>query len=315
MKLPTTIRSTVNEAIDVYLILLKILVPTILLVKALESVGGIEWLGNLLSPMMGLLGLPDAFGVVWAATMMTNIFTGLVVFASVAAEQSLSVSQMTVLGILLLLSHSLPIEGAVAKRAGVPWRATLMLRIGGALLLGFLIHGYYSVSGRGTERVSLEWLPEQEQDTMWTWLASQLQTLVVIFFVILALVVLLRVLRAIKFEQLLHRMLAPPLRLLGIGPNAANVMVIGLILGLSFGAGLLIRDVDSGKMSARDSYLALCFLGLAHSMIDDSLLIMVTGGDIIICIFARLVFAIVTVAVLSRYFGPRSPLVHETGVK
>jgi len=315
LKLPTTIRSTVNEAIDVYLILLKILVPTILLVKALESVGGIEWLGNLLSPMMGLLGLPDAFGVVWAATMMTNIFTGLVVFASVAAEQSLSVSQMTVLGILLLLSHSLPIEGAVAKRAGVPWRATLMLRIGGALLLGFLIHGYYSVSGRGTERVSLEWLPEQEQDTMWTWLASQLQTLVVIFFVILALVVLLRVLRAIKFEQLLHRMLAPPLRLLGIGPNAANVMVIGLILGLSFGAGLLIRDVDSGKMSARDSYLALCFLGLAHSMIDDSLLIMVTGGDIIICIFARLVFAIVTVAVLSRYFGPRSPLVHETGVK
>lgn len=308
MKFPAYIREPFIEAIEVYLILLKILVPTLLIVKALESVGGIDWLGTMLSPMMAILGLPDAFGVVWAATMMTNIMTGMVIFASMAAEHSITVSQATVLGMLMLLSHSIPIEGAVAKRAGVPWLTTIVLRVGGALLLGLVIQGYFAITGRGKELVSLDWIPEQKQDTLLTWLTSQLQTLIVIFFVILALIILLRFLRAIKFEQLLHRMLASPLRLLGIGPEAANVIVIGIVLGLSFGAGLLIRDVDSGKMSARDSYLALCFLGLAHSVIDDSLLVMLMGADIVVCFIFRLVFAVMVVAVLSRYFGPDSPL-------
>lgn len=37
-----------------------------------------------------------------------------------------------------------------------------------------------------------------------------------------------------------------PLRVLGIGQSAANVTVIGVVLGLSYGAGLLIRDLDAG---------------------------------------------------------------------
>jgi len=289
--------------VEVYLILLKVLLPTILIVKALEEVGGIEWLGRLLSPLMELLGLPDVLGIVWAATMMTNIVTGMVVFTSVAAEQSLSVSQMTVLGTLMLLAHSLPVEGAVARRAGVPWLTTLALRIGGALTLGFLIHGYYRLTNRGQEPVAFEWLPVNAPSTLFTWLVSQLQTLVMIFLVIFALIILLRILRRIKLEQLLHRVLAPTLRLLWIGPAATNVIVIGLVLGLTFGAGLLIRDVDKGTMSPRDSYLALCFIGLAHSLIDDTLLVMMLGADVIICVFVRLLFAMLVIAILSRCLG------------
>lgn len=302
-KFPTFISEPFNEAVKVYFILLKILLPTILLVKVLEELGGIEWLGKLLSPLMGLLGLPDAVGIVWAATMLTSIAPGLVVFASIAAEQSLTVAQMTTLGTLMLLAHSLPVEGAVARRAGVPWVVTLTLRVGGALILGLMMHGFYSFTGHGQEFVSFDWVPVPEQGSLLSWLLAQLQTLAMIFLVIFALIVLLRFLRFIKLEQLLHRLLAPPLRLLKIGPDAANVIVIGLVLGLSFGAGLLIRDVDKGVMSARDSYLALCFLGLAHSLIDDTLLVMLLGADIMVCLLARIVFSVLVISVLSRYLG------------
>ena len=210
--LPTFIRAPFTEAVQVYLILLKILVPTILIVKALEELGGIEWLGKLLSPIMGLLGLPDALGIVWAATMMTSIVPGMVVFASVAAEQSLTVAQMTVLGTLMLLAHSLPVEGAVARRAGVPWLTTLTLRVGGAIALGLLVRFYYAFTEHGQELVSLDWVPESEQETLLTWLVDQLQMLAMIFLVILSLIVLLRILRRLKIEALLHRVLTPPLR-------------------------------------------------------------------------------------------------------
>ncbi len=305
--LPSFIREPFIEAVRVYLILLRILVPTILIVKALETLGGIEQLGALLSPVMGILGLPDAFGIVWAATMLTSIVPGMVIFASLAAEHSPSVSQVTVLGTLMLLAHSLPVEGAVARRAGVPWLTTLTLRIGGALILGFLVHGFYVVTDSGHELISLDWVPVNEQDTLLFWASSQLQTLAMIFLVIYALVVLLRTLRRIRLEPLLHRLLTPPLRLIGIGPAAANVIVIGLVLGLSYGAGLLIRDVDNGTMSARDSYLALCFLGLAHSMIDDTLLVMLLGANIVVCVVVRVIFAISVIAVMSRYWRHDSP--------
>ena len=36
------------------------------------------------------------------------------------------------------------------------------------------------------------------------------------------------------------------LRVLGIGQSAANVTVIGVALGLSYDAGLLIRDLNAG---------------------------------------------------------------------
>ncbi len=109
-----------RDAFFVYVTLLKVLIPALLVVKGLEWLGAIEWLGEMLSPLMGWLGLPDAMGVVWAATLLTNIFTGLVVFFEVAGDMSLSVAQVTVLGALMLVGHSLPVEGAVAKRAGVP---------------------------------------------------------------------------------------------------------------------------------------------------------------------------------------------------
>lgn len=147
--LPRVIHEPLIEAVNVYLILLKILLPTMLIVKVLETVGGIDWLGNLLSPLMGLLGLPDTFGIVWAATMLTSIVPGMVIFASITAEQSVNVSQVTVLGTLMLLAHTLPIKGAVARRTGVPWITTLTLRVGGALVLGFLVRTYYELTESG----------------------------------------------------------------------------------------------------------------------------------------------------------------------
>ena len=54
-------------------------------------------------------------------------------------------------------------------------------------------------------------------------------------------------------ERWIHLGLLPLLTLLGIGRSAANVTVIGFTLGLSYGAGLLIRDVQNGVLSRRDS--------------------------------------------------------------
>ena len=305
-------RAVLADALQVYGKLLKVLVPALLVVKVLQSVGAVDLLGRLLSPAMGLVGLPDMLGVVWAATLLTNLFTGLAVFFEVAAHTTLSVEQITVLGTLMLIGPSLPVEGAVARRAGVPWSMTIALRVGGALVLAALLHAVYGGLDLMQAPARIGWRPAPPGDSLADWAVAQLWTLAVLFVIILALVVLMKLLRRIGLESWIHRALTPLLRVLGIGPAAANVTVVGVTLGLSYGAGLLIRDMDRGVMSRRDSFLALCFLGLAHSLIEDTLLILALGADLNGILWARLLFAVVVVAVLARWVAWRDPG-HATG--
>jgi len=288
------------EVVSVYLTLLKVMVPALIVVKVLDMVGGTQWLAWLLSPAMQLVGLPDTLGIVWAAAMLTNIYTAMIVFAGMAGNEPLTVAQVTVLGTMILVAHSLPVEGAVARAVGVSWRATLAIRIGGAMTLGMLLNLAYSSGGWLQTPSRLLWEPETVEAGLLPWALDQLRMLGWIFVVIAALMALLRLLRILGIERLMHGLLAPVLGLIGIRKEAGNITVIGTTLGLSFGAGLLIREARSGALSRRDVFLTMGFLGLCHSIIEDTLLIVLLGADLSGILWARLFFALAAIAVLAR---------------
>lgn len=303
MKLSQTlhsVRSVLFESLRVYGVLLKIMIPALIVVKVLQELGALKIIGLVLAPVMSLTGLPAELGIVWATTLLTNMFSGIVVFASMASELSLSAEQVTVLGSMMLIGHSIPIEGAVARRAGVPWWVTIALRVGGALVLGSILHLVYTRFKLLQDPATIVWSMAGKDESLASWIFAQLEALVIIYFVILSLMVLLNILRLLGLERIIHVGLVPVLRLLGIGRTAANVTVIGVALGLSYGAGLLIRDLDDGVMTRRDAYLALCFLGLLHSVIEDTLLVMALGADLSGILWARIIFAFAVTAILAR---------------
>ncbi len=296
----TSIFEIFRESARVYFTLLKILVPALIIVKSLELLGFTLWLGSVLAPLMGWLGLPEAVSIVWAATLLTNIYTGMVLFFEVARSETLTVAQVSVLGTLMIVAHALPVEGAVAQKVGVPWWLTLCLRIGGSLVLTWVLHQLYRAGGWLQYPNELAWQPEYTDESLAGWALVQIQTLTMIFFVILALMTLLKLFRLLGIERLLHLLLYPFLRLLGVSQAAANTIVIGAMLGLSFGAGLLIQESRTGKLSPRDALLAVSFLGLCHSLIEDTLLILLLGADLSAVLWARLLFAFLVIGLLSR---------------
>ncbi len=291
----------IKESGRVYWTLLKVMVPALLIVKGLDMLGGVTLLGHLLSPIMQLVGLPDEVGIVWATFMLTNIYAGMLVFFNLGIAENLSVAQVTVLGVLALLGHSLPVEGAVAKRMGVGWRATLALRFGGALVLGFILHQFYSHFDLLQQPSELLWQPPASTDPSFIgWCLNQIETFAWIYVIILTLMTLLKLLRVLGVERLMHMVLYPVLRMLGIGKDAANVAVIGTVLGLTFGAGLLIKEAESGRLTKRDIFLTIGFLSLCHSVIEDTTLVLLLGADLSGVLWARLAFALIVIAVLAR---------------
>lgn len=114
--------------------LFKLMIPILLIVKLVEMMGGTDLLARLIEPVMYSLGLPPEMGVVWAAAMLSNIYTGMVLFISEPLSAGLTGSQVTVMGILMLFAHALPVELRVAQRIGLRLWFSFSLRIGAAYL-------------------------------------------------------------------------------------------------------------------------------------------------------------------------------------
>lgn len=299
-------REIVIDTVKVSLTLFRIMIPALIVVKLLESIGFIEILATWISPLMQLMGLPDAAGLIWATTMLANIYTGMVVFFTLPGDIGWTQAQVTILGTLMLLAHSLPVELRIAQRAGCRLLTQLILRIGGAIVLAILLNQIYRSNGWLEQPVTRIWQPDVIDSSLSTWALTQLESCFWITVTIMVLLTLLKILRAIGIEQAISYLLQPVLKVLGISPKATTITIIGITLGLSYGGGLLIREAESGKVDAADIFAAVSLLGLCHSLIEDTLLIMLMGADLSGILWARLFFAVVVVAALARYQKKRS---------
>ena len=60
------------------------------------------------------------------------------------------------------------------------------------------------------------------------------------------------------------------------------------------------QDGRSGRLPRREIFFSLAFLGLCHSLFEDSLLLALIGGHLPGLVLGRLLFALGVVAVLVR---------------
>lgn len=301
-----TLTELVREIFSVCYTLFKLMIPVIILVKILEEMGAIPVISKLLEPLMSLVGLPDSMGLVWTTTLLTNIYAGMLLFFQLAPQENLSVAQVTVLSGLMLMAHGLPVEVRIVQQAGVRFITALLIRLVGALLFGMLLHYLYRWGGWLQQPVELLWTPPAVDSSLMAWTLSQLESLAMIVVVVSALLSLLRFLRWIHVERLMIWLLKPVLKLLGIGSQATSLTIIGITLGLSFGGGLLIREAQTGHISKRDIFSALCLLALCHSLIEDTLLVLLLGADISGVLWLRLGFSLVFVALMTRWLARTS---------
>lgn len=300
MKLFTTLKAIFHETVDACLQLFKIMIPVLVLVKVLQEFGLIRYLAWPLEPIMGALGLPAEMGLVWATTLINNIYTGMIVLASLIGDVHLTAAQATVLGVLMLVAHGLPVETAIADRSGARFLFQCFVRMTGAFVLAWLLHLIYSASGTlsGPAIMLFQTDPTAGTGSIASWALGQVRNLASIFCIIFALISIMRVLGAIGAIDLMNRILKPVLDLIGIGPKASAITVIGLTMGLSYGGGLIISEARNGSLGKEDIFYSLTFMGLCHSLIEDTLLIILIGGHLSGVLWGRLIFAILAMTII-----------------
>jgi hypothetical protein len=276
------------------------MIPIIIVIKILQEFGFVTLLSQWLTPIMDLVGLPGAMGLVWATTLVTNLYGGLVVYASLAADVPMSVAQVTVLSSMMLIAHALPIEARIAQKAGVKLSLTLLFRTGMAVVIGVIYNQIYQITDWLQQPAQLLWTPDKIDNSFSAWLQNQLISLLLIFCIVIALVFLLDILKRAGIIQRINNMLRPILHLLGIGREAETITLVGLTLGLSYGGALLINEAKAGHIKPRDVLFSMSLLGLSHSLIEDTLLMMLIGADLSGILFGRIVFTLVSIFLMVR---------------
>ena len=294
------IRDVLSEGRDISIRLFKIMIPVLVVVKILQELGAVVLLGRMLSPVMQLVGLPGSMGLLWATTMLTCLYGGLLVFASLSADYPLTVAQATVLTSMMLVAHGLPVELRIAQVAGVRLYVMGTLRVAGAFFFGAILNQIYSRGNWLQEVNTITCIPPAADPSLTAWLLGQLKGLATIYVVILGLLVLMRLLKRLKVTDFLTKALNPVLRLLGIGKDASTVTIIGMTLGLAYGGGLIIREATSGRLKNRDILFSLALMGLSHSLIEDTLLAAFLGGHFSGIFWGRILFSLVCIFLLVR---------------
>ncbi|MGE4504903.1 MAG: nucleoside recognition domain-containing protein [Desulfovibrionaceae bacterium] len=279
--------------------LFKIMIPVIVLVKVLQHFELVEALARPLGPVMRLVGLPPEMGLVWATALVNNIYTAMIVFLPLNADAPLTAAQATVLGTMVLVAHGLPVELSIARKSGPRVAFQAFSRLFGALALGWLLSRGYAATGALQEpaRVLLA-APGAADSSLLAWALGEAKNLFSIFLIVTALMAMMRLLDAIGVIALLNRLLRPVLRLIGIGPRASAITVVGLGLGISYGGGLIINEARSGNIDRRDIFYSLTLMGLTHSVIEDTLLMLTLGGHLSGLLWGRLGYSVLFVALL-----------------
>ncbi|WP_041720062.1 hypothetical protein [Pseudodesulfovibrio piezophilus] len=294
-----TLKNLLKDAAKASLEMFKVMIPIILLVKVFQELGLIQYLAWPLTPIMGPLGLPPEMGLVWGTAIINTTYAGLIVFLSLASETTLTVAQASVLSVLILVAHSLPMESSIARKSGARFFFQCFIRLTGALILGFLLHIFFTTTGLLQEQAIFAFhaAPEITHSTsLFLWVLDQIRTLGSIFFIILGLMTIMRILQFIKVIDLINRVLRPILKAIGIGPKASAITVIGLTMGLSYGGGLIINEARNETIGKKDVFYSLTLMGLCHSLIEDTFLLMLIGSNFHAIFWGRLFFAIMVMA-------------------
>ncbi|MGM4910426.1 nucleoside recognition domain-containing protein [Rhizobium sp. 768_B6_N1_8] len=299
MSFLSLIRRNTQETLVIYWVLVRITVPIAVAAELLSRMGAVKAVAPVFAPVMNLIGLPPELGVAWLTGMLVGIWGAVPLVFTLVPASSLSVADITVFSALILFAHGLPIEQKIIQKAGPGMIATTTLRIAGGLLYAFLLHHVLMATGWLSGPANPVWLPMSATPDWADYIRGLAETMVWMLVILVVLSWGLEILKVTGLLGLMMKALSPVLRLAGIRGEAEHLTAIGLFLGISYGAGLLIREAQSGAISPRQIFLSCVFMGFAHSVIEDTIVVISLGADLHGVLTGRLIFAVAACAAIA----------------
>lgn len=282
-------KETLKTSLQSTWIILKLIIPIYIIADILFYYNLLEYIAFLVEPITTIIGLPAEASLAIISGMFLNVYASI----AFTAPLDLTIHQWTILAVFVGICHALIVEGVIMRKIGISNIYSYSMRI----IIGFIVAFITSImpSDWFSSSVIENTFTQIQYDSITQVLYNSiLNSLVLSYKVIILITLLIFVMDFIKTRQFIE-------------DSKKNVskgfsLTVGVFLGITYGAGILIKEVDSGRISKNDIFYIGTFLMICHAIIEDTLLFVIFGADFTMAVVIRTVAAIIFSYILLFFY-------------
>ena len=271
--------------------LLKIMIPISFAVCLAQYYGVIAWCAQWLNPLFCHIGLPGASSIAFLTGATSTTYAALAVMMTM----ELTLRQATIIAIMVLICHALPLECTVNKKVGSKPFRMAFLRICGALLAAVYLNLFLPEMSEPFSALTISSENSTIYEVLREWMWSTVKLSAMIFAIIYALMFIQRAMERYGLMEKLVKPLSPIMVFFGLPRDSAYLWLVGNVLGISYGSAVMIDLEEEGKITREEANEVNYHLIMNHSMLEDTLVFATAGVSAIWILTTRLLFALILV--------------------
>ena len=105
----------------------------------------------------------------------------------------------------------------------------------------------------------------------------------------------------IKLLDLIGKLFKPITKMFRANEKSAFPLAVGIIFGISYGAGVLIKSTEDGEIDSRSLFIISIFLAACDAIVEDTLLFVAVGANGVIIVLMRVIIAFIATIIISRF--------------
>jgi len=290
-------RQSLQSALKSSWIIIKLVIPIYILADILYYYNTLSYISFLVKPFTSFLGLPPEASLAIISGMFLNLYAAV----AFAAPLDMNVVQWSVLAVFLGICHSLIVESSIMKKLGISNLFSYSLRFFVGLIAGFvtslLPNSFFnsSIHTNGD-------FQKVEYNSLFDLFVNSFENAIILSIKIIILItILIFIMNFIKQLEFIKN-------------SKKNVskgfsIIVGLILGITYGAGILITE--SSQLKKQDLFFIATFLMICHAVIEDTLLFVIFGADFTVVLAIRIIFALIFAYGLSKFYFNKDDIISK----
>ncbi len=132
-------------------------------------------------------------------------------------------------------------------------------------------------------------------------IVGSFESIYTVAIIVLPLMVILQIAKDYKFLDKISGFFKFLTRFFGMSEDSTLPLLVGIIFGIVYGAGVIIQSSKEGNLSKKDMFLISVFLIVCHAIIEDTLIFVAVGANGYVLSGSRILAATFITLVLSRW--------------
>ena len=273
--------------------IIKIMLPLSLAVGVLHYYHLLDGLTAFVSPLFEKIGLSGNASIAFISSIFVSCYAPIAIISSL----NLDLREIIILGAMCVISHNMIFECAVQKKTGsnplIIFIVRLFFSFAAAVLLNYLLPAKEAFGQAYFTEIYTE--PTSFGAFLLNWGTKNGLLVLKIIGIILGLMFLQNLLKRYRIIDFLSNALAPAMQFMGMSPNTSFLWIVAQTLGLAYGSGVLIEEINKGEITQSEATRLNYHLALNHSQLEDPMLFVAIGAPFFWVSLPRFIFAFVLV--------------------